>query len=60
MRVHFYSAEEKDADPDEIGHLLKLVQTMPPHQSRLDWHYEDGWVEVTKISASDSRRDHDG
>jgi hypothetical protein len=42
----------KDADPDEIGHLLKLVQTMPADQSRFDWQYEDGWVEVTKLRAA--------
>jgi hypothetical protein len=45
----------KDADPDEIGHLLKLVQTMPADQSRFDWQYEDGWVEVTKLRAAADR-----
>jgi hypothetical protein len=43
----------QDADPDEIGHYLAAIQTMPPEESRREWRFEDGWLEVLKLRCSD-------
>jgi hypothetical protein len=41
------------ADADDIGRYLTAVQTMPPEELKREWRFEDGWLEVIKIRASD-------